>query len=62
MDKREIHVDVEVSFRHPREGTCIPPLDGEVPDDPLAPLYLYVAVKDFGPGLKPEDLALLFKR
>ena len=63
---------VDISRRAPApDGPCIPPskLDGlteedEIPVDPNVPtkVYLYVAVKDSVPGLKPDDLALLFKR
>ncbi|KAF8576294.1 hypothetical protein K439DRAFT_1640612 [Ramaria rubella] len=62
VDKREIEVNVEVSFGPPDQGNCLPPSEDEAPDDPAAPIYLYVAVKDSGPGLKPDDLTLLFKR
>ncbi|KAF8521410.1 hypothetical protein BU17DRAFT_87965 [Hysterangium stoloniferum] len=61
-DKREIHVDVEVSFNPPREETCLPPTVDQIPEDPATIIYLYLAVKDSGPGLKPDDLTLLFKR
>jgi len=55
-------VDVNVSFNSPKEGTCLPPDEDEIPENPAAPIYLYLAVKDSGPGLKPDDLNLLFKR
>lgn len=58
-------MEVDISFNPPKEGSCLSPAEDEIPDknqDAPAPLYLYVAVKDSGPGLKPEDLALLFKR
>ncbi|GJJ11735.1 hypothetical protein Clacol_005973 [Clathrus columnatus] len=62
VDRREISVSVDVSFNPPQEGSCLPPLEDQIPDDPAAPIYLYIAVKDSGPGLHPDDLALLFKR
>jgi len=62
VNKREIQVTVDVSFRPPKEGTCLPPKEDRIPDNPAAPLYLYVAVKDSGPGLKPDDLTVLFQR
>jgi len=62
VDRREIRVDVNVSFNSPKEGTCLPPDEDEIPENSAAPIYLYLAVKDSGPGLKPDDLNLLFKR
>ncbi|KIJ50954.1 hypothetical protein M422DRAFT_776871 [Sphaerobolus stellatus SS14] len=62
VDRREIQVDVGVSFNLPKEGTCLPPDEDHIPENPAAPIYLYVAVKDSGPGLQPDDLHLLFKR
>lgn len=62
VDERKIQVTVDVSFDPPREGTCLPPLEDKIPEDPAAPIYLYISVKDSGPGLHPDDLALLFKR
>jgi signal transduction histidine kinase len=67
-DKRDILVNVEVSLRRPsNDQPCVPPepSDDEPhpvnPDEPVT-IYIFVSVKDSGPGLKPEDLALLFKR
>jgi len=37
-------------------------LEDQIPENPSSPMYLYVAVKDSGPGLKPDDLHLLFRR
>lgn len=62
MDKREIQVNVAVSFKQPQDNSCLPPLEDEIPENPSSPMYLYVAVKDSGPGLKPDDLHLLFRR
>ena len=62
VDRREIRIDVDASFSAPKEGTCLPPDEDQIPENPAAPIYLYLAVKDSGPGLKPDDLNLLFKR
>jgi signal transduction histidine kinase len=62
--KRDILVTINVSRRAPPEDApCLPP-DG--PEERLselpAPVYLYCTVRDSGPGLRPDDLALLFRR
>lgn len=62
---REIHINVETSFVAPDEGSTLPPV--HVPtvlsqSSIAVPVYIFVSVKDSGPGLKPGDLALLFKR
>jgi signal transduction histidine kinase len=62
VEKREIRVDVAVSFTPPERDSCMPPLNDKMPLNPASPIYLYLSVKDSGPGLKPEDLHLLFKR
>lgn len=61
---------VEVSHRSPPvDGPCVPP----VPEDHTSEnqissfrdetiIFVYISVKDSGPGLKPEDLNLLFQR
>ncbi|THH05145.1 hypothetical protein EW145_g5011 [Phellinidium pouzarii] len=69
-NKRYIHVTVDVSRRAPSpDGPCVPPdvsddSEDSAPLDPDSPnqIFVFVAVKDSGPGLKPGDLALLFKR
>lgn len=63
---RRIELRFDVSFDPPTEGTCVMP---GLPD-PLAPgqlrddmdIYLYVAVKDTGPGLTAKELDMLFQR
>ncbi|TDL18928.1 hypothetical protein BD410DRAFT_792720 [Rickenella mellea] len=64
--RREILVTAEVSRHAPPEGgPCVPPpLENQSPIEPHVetPVYVYVAVRDSGPGLNPDDLALLFQR
>ncbi|KAI0320178.1 hypothetical protein OF83DRAFT_1281345 [Amylostereum chailletii] len=63
--RREILVTLEVSRNVPLEdGLCLPLLEVKPRIDPMVsvPVYIYVSVKDSGPGLQPEDLALLFRR
>ncbi|KAL5528950.1 hypothetical protein ACEPAG_4924 [Sanghuangporus baumii] len=71
-DKREISITVEVSRRAPGpDEPCVPPreplgitseddrpIDGHTPTK----IFIFVSVQDSGPGLNPDDLALLFKR
>ncbi|KAF8312813.1 hypothetical protein DL93DRAFT_2228831 [Clavulina sp. PMI_390] len=64
---REIYVQVQVSSKPPLPNSALPsstsiddaPRPGEEHDGPI---FIFVSVKDSGPGLKPEDLALLFQR
>ncbi|KAG8979497.1 hypothetical protein FRC05_008486 [Tulasnella sp. 425] len=69
IPNRQIAVSVEVSLDPPQANKCIaPPLPARVDDlqekvkNPGTLIYIYVAVRDSGPGLKPGDLALLFQR
>ncbi|CAE6499988.1 unnamed protein product [Rhizoctonia solani] len=68
---REIKVSLELSLDPPLDESCAPPplLAGRPlstgsadlePGD--VPVFVYVSVKDSGPGLHKEDLALLFQR
>ncbi|KAL5511938.1 hypothetical protein ACEPAH_5157 [Sanghuangporus vaninii] len=71
-DKRDISITVEVSRRAPGpDEPCVSPreplgisseddkpIDGHMPTT----IFIFVAVRDSGPGLNPDDLALLFKR
>ncbi|KAG8964813.1 hypothetical protein FRC03_001346 [Tulasnella sp. 419] len=68
---RRIHVFVNVSPRPPAAAPCVPPMlsDNEIEQakerfkvEPWEDVYIYIAVSDSGPGLKPNDLALLFQR
>ena len=56
----------DVSFCPPAEGTCALPSNIGLPDERPppedTPLWLFVSVNDTGPGLGPNELALLFKR
>lgn len=64
-DERRINVRLDVSTEPPVTGTCV---KSNVPDAyvPLlgedTPLYLYIAVADTGPGLRPSELETLFQR
>lgn len=50
----------------PEDDTCaLPPNIGVPSELPVAedtPLWLFVSVRDTGPGLGPNELAILFKR
>ncbi|QRV93276.1 response regulator receiver [Ceratobasidium sp. AG-Ba] len=70
-DVREIQVSLEIALDPPLDDTCAPPPilprattashSPESDSDSVA-VYIYVSVKDSGPGLKKDDLALLFQR
>lgn len=59
---RRIDVHVDIGTSPPQNGTCLPAGGGPVGADSDAPLYLYVAVADTGPGLLPAELETLFQR
>lgn len=63
---RKITTTYDVSFVPPAEDTCALPSSIELPDElPPAedtPMWLFVSVRDTGPGLGPKELAMLFKR
>ncbi|QRV89873.1 response regulator receiver [Ceratobasidium sp. AG-Ba] len=70
-DIREIRVSLEIALDPPADNTCAPPLilsgrpaHSRSPESEsgTTPVYIYVSVKDSGPGLQKEDLALLFQR
>lgn len=65
-DVRKITVRYEVSFAPPADNTCALPGSIALPPNVPAPedtdLWLFVSVRDTGPGLGPKELALLFKR
>ncbi|KAI0035068.1 hypothetical protein K488DRAFT_44039 [Vararia minispora EC-137] len=62
--KRDILVTINASrTAPPSTAPCLPPLGPESPLLELpATVYLYCSVRDSGPGLRPDDLALLFRR
>jgi len=63
---RDILVTVNVSrYAPPENAPCIPPPGPEIPLVDLempSTIFIYCSVKDSGPGLQPDDLALLFRR
>ncbi|KAG8680672.1 hypothetical protein FRC08_016113, partial [Ceratobasidium sp. 394] len=70
-DVREIQVSLELALEPPSDETCAPPqlISGRPPpirssgsESGEIPAYIYVSVRDSGPGLQKEDLALLFQR
>ncbi|KAG8934383.1 hypothetical protein FRC01_003340 [Tulasnella sp. 417] len=69
LPDRQIVVYLEVSLDPPQANKCIaPPLPQNIDEVkekikiPGTLIYVYVAVQDSGPGLKPGDLTLLFQR
>ncbi|KAL5490593.1 hypothetical protein ACEPAI_5427 [Sanghuangporus weigelae] len=71
-DKRDISITVEVSRRAPGpDEPCVPPReplgitsedDRPIDGHTSTNIFIFVSVRDSGPGLNPDDLALLFKR
>lgn len=62
---RNITVKFDVSFVPPADDTCAVPDDiglGKVPPDEDTPMWLFVSVRDTGPGLGEKELSQLFKR
>ncbi|KAG9096794.1 hypothetical protein FRC06_008307 [Ceratobasidium sp. 370] len=62
--ERTITITVDVSPLAPAEGSpCVPPEPQHSPGvlDPQR-MFVYVSVADSGPGVHPDDVALLFKR
>jgi signal transduction histidine kinase len=62
---REIEVTLSAALTPPADESCLPPpLQGqsERPHESGSTVYIYMSVKDSGPGLQQEDLALLFQR
>ncbi|KAF8312814.1 hypothetical protein DL93DRAFT_2168193 [Clavulina sp. PMI_390] len=64
---REIRMQVHVSSKPPLPNTALPSSttieDAPRPHEEYdGPIFIFVSVKDSGPGLKAEDLALLFQR
>ncbi|OCF32334.1 hypothetical protein I316_06002 [Kwoniella heveanensis BCC8398] len=63
---RVITVQYEVSFVPPADNTCAPPTEREavleLPVKEDTPVWLFIAVRDTGPGLGPAEQAALFQR
>lgn len=52
----------EIARFPPAEDTCVAPVEKGSRVSAGDELFLYVTVKDSGPGLAPKELALLFQR
>lgn len=65
-DVRRITTTYNISFVPPADDSCALPSSIALPDNtPPAedtPLWLFISVRDTGPGLGPKELAMLFKR
>jgi signal transduction histidine kinase len=63
-DVRRITARYDVAFSPPAEGSCLPPVQGHVsvPSPGGIPAWLFVSVRDTGPGLGLEEQAALFQR
>lgn len=60
---RRIVVSLDVSFLPPLANTCVPPPVGQpTVSGGNVPVWLFVAVRDTGPGLRPEECAVLFQQ
>ncbi|KAL7418688.1 hypothetical protein Q5752_006371 [Cryptotrichosporon argae] len=63
---RRITVAYDVAYVPPADDSCAMPADTQVPatlpPPEGAPMWLYVSVRDTGPGLAPEELDVLFQR
>jgi hypothetical protein len=61
--RKQIDVHVNVSRHAPTDGTCNCPVDSglvvPIGVDEQIPIYVYISVRDSGPGLHPKDLELL---
>lgn len=64
---KTIDITVDVSRHPPSDDSCRCPVD--FPDDMIkfsdeekTIVYVYLSVRDSGPGLKPKDLEILFQR
>ena len=64
--RKQIDVHVDVSRHAPTDGSCNCPtesgLDVPIRVDEQVPIYVYISVRDSGPGLHPKDLELLVSR
>ncbi|WVR09483.1 hypothetical protein IAU60_006551 [Kwoniella sp. DSM 27419] len=61
---RKIELQYDISFTPPDESTCAPPRERTKPSaiKEGQSIYLYIAVKDTGPGLTASELDMLFRR
>nr|XP_031864018.1 uncharacterized protein CI109_000662 [Kwoniella shandongensis]KAA5531090.1 hypothetical protein CI109_000662 [Kwoniella shandongensis] len=64
-DVRQIELQADVSLEPPAGPNCVPPphpsqKPADLKDD--MPIYLYIGVKDSGPGMSSAELELLFQR
>lgn len=60
---RRIVVRLDVSYLPPQADTCAPPPLGEpAVSEGDVPVWFFVAISDTGPGLTPEECALLFQQ
>ncbi|KAG9118948.1 hypothetical protein FRC07_006268, partial [Ceratobasidium sp. 392] len=62
---REIKILLDVSSDPPLDESCLPPPIATQPDnsiDELQAIYIYMSLRDSGPGIRKEDLDLLFHR
>lgn len=53
---------MDIALDPPADGTCAMPRTVPTPLPVDTPVYLYVSVKDTGPGMRPEEQRVLFQR
>ncbi|KAJ9104138.1 hypothetical protein QFC19_004122 [Naganishia cerealis] len=61
-DVKKIWLDIDISPYAPSDNTCLRPTQQWTSEDAGNDLYIYVSVKDTGPGLTEASLHKLFKR
>ncbi|KAI5449034.1 hypothetical protein NCC49_005647, partial [Naganishia albida] len=59
---KNIWLDIDISPYAPVDGSCLRPERDWRPEDVQEDLYVYVSVRDTGPGLTEASLHKLFKR
>ncbi|KAL1405025.1 hypothetical protein Q8F55_008648 [Vanrija albida] len=66
VDERRITVAFDVAFSPPLQGAAIPSTLANppkmAPPEPHTPVYLFVSVRDTGPGMPAEEKDALFQR